>query len=524
MLTQKQKLFRLNIITWNICGLKNKSATVFSWIKNYDILHPHTSNIFSLQETHTTDQDKFSFMQIIGPDYTIIWNNFSHNSRGVCIITKAEHKLTLKNKDNKGRWLEGLVHINNTKIHIVSLYAPADDINYRTSWLENLPWKHWKKNNTILGGDWNTVSEAQDRHSTATNQWKPQKDSYMLSNLLQKNNFKDAWHDKSNIQQKSHTFIHRNHQFSARIDKCIYPKNIGWNIAKVEIDFSTGLLSDHIPLITSFIKEEPLPHGRGYWKLNASILTQTSTLAGLNKIWQEAQDILPTAKNKNRWWDQLTRSLVAYLKTASRIQNSEIQSRFISLSQDLAKHVSDFTVLKSDTLIQQITYLQQEINKINTYRAEGARIRNKKFTIAQAEKPNKYFFARAKAKKMKTQIASLKTEAGTIAKNRQMLEVARKYYSHLYNRKKTNSQAQKRLLNSLHKQLSSQQKNLLDSSITLDDLNNTIATMKKGKSPGPSGLTVELFQVAPFLLEGLLIMWTTPKQKQFSLTLQEMGS
>jgi hypothetical protein len=94
-----------------------------------------------------------------------------------------------------------------------------------------------------------------------------------------------------------------------------------------------------------------------------------------------------------------------------------------------------------------------------------------------------------------------------VAIGKALLEVVERFYKKLYERKHTETKAQKRLLNFIQQQFSDSIQQKLGKKITLEELEDTVKLLKKGKSPGRTGLTAEFFQECPFLLRGLLWVW-----------------
>jgi hypothetical protein len=161
---------------------------------------------------------------------------------------------------------------------------------------------------------------------------------------------------------------------------------------------------------------------------------------------------------------------------------------------------------KHEFIIGKIEEIQSQLNEINNKKAAGARIRAKAFGIALSEKPTKFFFRKAQSRKAKSLIHELKSNNGTIAVGHALLEIARRYYKKLYSNKKTNSKSQQKLLQAITSLLNVNLKQDLEKPLELKELEAAVNKMKKNKSPGSRGLTAELYQEFPFLLEGLLTM------------------
>ena len=173
--------------------------------------------------------------------------------------------------------------------------------------------------------------------------------------------------------------------------------------------------------------------------------------------------------------------------------------------------MAELTILhqydKSPAVVSQLVNAKQQLQILENYQLEGAKIRSKLFYIEQAEKHTKFFFARAKARQAKTWIKELKATNGSMATGKALLEVVTRYYTKLFGKKPIKSNAQKRLLNFIQLRLEDSLKQSLNKELTIKELQDALEKLKKNKSPGTSGLTAEFYQQFPYFLDGLLMVW-----------------
>ena len=157
-----------SILTLNVRGLRSttKRTTVFQWLLAQNV------DIILLQETYFTKCNKYKIMKQ--------WNGKSIHgysnsllSKGVSLLFKPGLDVKVENEYfcNDGRKLIANVKINDINYSIINLYAPANVTERREFFITAGKW--CKENvlydsNVIVGGDFNTVDNIQDRLSGKT--------------------------------------------------------------------------------------------------------------------------------------------------------------------------------------------------------------------------------------------------------------------------------------------------------------------------------------------------------------------
>ncbi len=85
---------------------------------------------------------------------------------------------------------------------------------------------------------------------------------------------------------------------------------------------------------------------------------------------------------------------------------------------------------------------------------------------------------------MKTYIHQLKTHDGTIAQGLALLKVAKRYYSTLYSKRKTNKKAKQQLFKIIHNKLDEKLSTTLGQPLELCEYDKAAKSLNNGKSPG----------------------------------------
>ena len=129
--------------------------------------------------------------------------------------------------------------------------------------------------------------------------------------------------------------------------------------------------------------------------------------------------------------------------------------------------------------------------------AKGAGIRARVKWIEQGERSTKYFLGLEKNSVRKKEIKQLKSQNGkrTIRKQEEIIKEVRRFYAQLYNNESKNVEEIKKYVFTQNiNQLSNDDKEICDGLLTVDECKHAIFTMKKNKSPGCDGISIEFYQ------------------------------
>jgi exonuclease III len=269
-------------ITWNVGGLADSKKRELVWqqIKGKTSELTKVKVLWTLQETHSTEKDYKNCITSLGPSWNVVCSHGTSTKAGIWWLSN-QLKLDVLGKDKDGRWITIETSDNDFKQVFTSIYAPANDPTTRKYWFKKFDWKQQEDWGAIIGGDWNTVTEPDGKHSTRR-EWTDKVDSKLLREMLSKHQLVDGWKLKGKLNDSNdpgHTFIHRSNSTSSRIDKWMVPGSKISLIKKLEVNRMT-VESDHQPLLLE-LDTLQFDYGPGLWKLNNSLLLD-SDVCGSN--------------------------------------------------------------------------------------------------------------------------------------------------------------------------------------------------------------------------------------------------
>jgi hypothetical protein len=248
-------------------------------------------------------------------------------------------------------------------------------------------------------------------------------------------------------------------------------------------------------------------YGPGLWKLNNSLLLDTDVVDQIKSIFDSECNKGFKDGEGYSWWENLLALVVIYLKQHAKEMAFKRKTQEQELASKLELAIQKFQTNKSKELVEEITDIKYKLKELELYKMEGQRIRSRIFEVEKAEKPTKFFFIRAQAKKTRALIKKLNTTNSSVATGKALLEIVARYYKKLYEKKPTSKAAQNKLLGILEQKFNKSVKEELGKDITTDELLDVVKMLKKSKSPGSTGLTAEFFQECSFMLDGLQLVW-----------------
>jgi hypothetical protein len=144
---------------------------------------------------------------------------------------------------------------------------------------------------------------------------------------------------------------------------------------------------------------------------------------------------------------------------------------------------------KTENEVGQLKELNLELETIRAERMKGVLLRSKARWVADGEKMTKYFCSLEKRNYVSKQMTKLETKDGKVIEDqRDMIDEVKMFYGNLYKERRVDDCEIENVIKHVPK-LSSEEQELLDGEITLNEASLALRNMKNGKSPGTDGFT-----------------------------------
>ena len=489
--------FNFKALSLNVRGLgkPKKRISIFRWLKQ------SKSDIIFLQETHTVSKVVNTYKsEWNGPMYC---SHGSSNSKGVAILLNKNFDASLVDTIHNsadGRILILELCIQGTNFKLINLYAPNNEGEQKAFYLnvKNLlnKLKITPEDNVLMGGDFNiTFNNDLERKG---GERKKSKISEIMEEIALDAELHDIWRVK-NPNTKRYTWRQKTPPIASRLDY--------WFISDTLHDFvkNTDIIpsirSDH-SAITLHIHSNPAMteiNGKGYWKLNNSIINDEDYVTGIleekNK-WLEESDQLD-ARNK---WEYLKYKIRQFSIKLSKCKAKERRDKEKDLNlklQQLQNEIDEITNPEDEKLQEEYEQIKAALEEIDEYKTEGLIIRSKINWFEKGEKSTKYFLGLENSHFKKKHMCKLQSEDGTVTTdNTEILKLQRQFYEELYSSKlETNEKEIDTYLKEIVvPSLSEECKIKMESPFTIDECYDTLKTFKNNKSPGNDGISAEFYK------------------------------
>ena len=480
---------KLSIVTINARGLNNakKRLSAFQWIKEHNI------DIALIQETYCTEEFKRKFnFHWRGEVYHS--NTDSKHSRGVSILISDlfKGKVVSSCNDNAARKLLLNIEYDDNVYTIVNLYCPNDQ-GERVRFLSDCP--HWVNTNRImnsfliLGGDVNCVQWPSDKSSN-----KVDIASKSLIELKRSLNVKDVWKllhpDDRDYKYIDSSFRNNN----SRIDiLCVCPELE--NLVQLCIHKITPC-PDHKAVLMSF-EDKERKRGKGYWKLNVSILKEEDYREIIQNTIEETFSEYMDNVDKSLIWEltkiRVKEITIKYCKSRQFRLSNEIRQLENTIHHLDKKIQSNF---EHEALITERNYYAKDkLDILYDDKAIGAQIRSKVKYIEEGERSTSYFIGIEKQRQSNNRIKALTKDNITYTDDNGILQIAKDFYFDLFTSKNPSQEEINEYLGDIeiHK-LSDEKQKICDGVISLKECEIAVSKMKLNKSPGEDGLPVEFYK------------------------------
>ena len=251
--------------------------------------------------------------------------------------------------------------------------------------------------------------------------------------------------------------------------------------------------------------------GPGFWKFNNSHVKDKDFVDQVNKIFDVAEYRYSEMSPPNKW-EQIKQDIKEFAVQYSKEKAGKRREKIVRIEKQLrAAHIKLAMInLRSHqavSIIQKVNNkidgFKRELEKENLYHVKGVMLRSKAKWVAEGQQNSKYFFSlekrNAKAKIMQTtQMAN-----GEVTRDpKKVLQIQKSFYQNLYT---ADLNLDPKIEIEPEKKLDATQKVLLDSQISIEEIQEAIKATARNKSPGSDGFGIEIYIIFFNKMKDLLL-------------------
>ena len=486
-------------------------------------IHGPKPHVLFLQETHSNASVEKLWSQEFQSRNTF----FSHDSPtsgGLLTVIRSGLPFTVHTTLVTSSYIILHCSIATEDYVLVNVYYKPSPRHARESllnWLNTL-WKQVQKFSThkiLLGGDFNIRCEFSDK------QYNQAEAGKLLLQFLLETELTDCW-SLLHPEMIRYTYHgpHRSAPVASRIDYFFVAPLLLNYLHSCEI--GVRYQSDHCPIAVHFLMHRNA-RGPGIFRFPNYLLgdTQFCTVVTdmIGNIVATCSDDSPSLL-----WDRVKLAIKdRTLEYVSELKSTLKQHKLLVAEvQELQSIVDEWIFLEGpiDELLEELERKTAELEGIERIVNTPKQISNVKRSQVFKDTCSKYFFKRVQG--IPGSLRHMFNDDGDlVSTDREILAHCSQFYQRLFDQSHSPSC---RLTNYSwqpeDKQLTEKQRHDLAQSVTKEDLEYALKYMKKGKSPGADGLTVEFYRrFWPVVGQLVIDSITHAQQVGFFTTYQRLG-
>jgi exonuclease III len=415
----------IKIVSINVRGLRKdlKRQKYFHWFRNHNKF-----KIIFIQESHSTKEDEQLWSSEWGG--SMIFSHGKNNSKGVSILFEKDVGQEIHSSliDLNGRYIILDVTIEGRRITLANIYGPnEDDPNFFLEiikLIEDIP-----NDNRIIGGDFNCILDTDKDKKGGCEDHANKAVRAVLLTYMEETELIDIWRSQHEEERIFTHHISKPEFIFTRLDFFMVSFGLASLVEKSSI--KSKFQSDHSPVSITILFDSN-KRGKGFWKLNCSLLQDPDYVTLIKNTITETMDI-NKASNSMLLWDtiklQVRGQSIKYGSQKKRSRDNilkALQRRLDSLEIRYNKNPNEEVKIN-------ITLVNEDINNIVEEKTRGAIIRSKITWYEEGEKPTKYFLNLEKRNFNRKVMNRLQLSNGTIIKDKDsIMQEQANYYKTLY--------------------------------------------------------------------------------------------
>ena len=486
----------ISFISNNVKGIqqKEKRIKIFEYLKNNISLN----GFVFIQETHSSVECEKGWNDDFGGK--LFFSHGKTNSCGVAIgyVGSMSFDVTEKKCDTNGRILILDAKLNDDQFLLINIYNSNNEsdqlvtLSELITMLEKVVNISEKK--IVLGGDFNTILDV-NLDSNGGNPSFKKKTYAKIVELIETFELCDIWRIRN---PKTKRFTFRQNHFSGFIQRRLdyfFVSNTLQECIK-NPDILASFATDHSPIVITYSKNKEFKRGKGLWKFNSSLCSNSEFTENMKNHIKSILDLLnkENITDDQVIWEYLKYEIrkfsIQFSKKQAKILNEErvsLEKNLKQMEKELGTNVKNYPVYND---------CKSKLDRIYAKKVEGIRTRSRCNWYEHGEKSSKFFLTLEKTRAVKGQIRNILIDNSEVTEEKEINEHLFSFYECLFTQKnsKNNNEIKSYLKNVEVAKLSDDIKEKCENGISEKELWQALRNMPNDKSPGNDGLTKEFYE------------------------------
>jgi hypothetical protein len=284
----------------------------------------------------------------------------------------------------------------------------------------------------------------------------------------------------------------------SRLDYLICPHNFIYELKECKI--GNSVYSDHNPIVLELYLTTEQKRGKGLWKFNNSLLSDTDYITKVKNKLDECIHRYKAMKDHCLKWDTIKAELRGLTISHATYASKKRRQQLEELTKELDKCEKTLAIKPDADIYQQMSTVKKEIEEINNYITKGIIIRAQANYVEQNETNSKLFLGLEKSRAKTKNLSKLILEDGSsIQDPAKILNEEKKFYEKLYNSNlkyqgNESIEARKYFLTEPPICVTDEDQKVLDLELTDEEIANALKELPTRKSPGGDGFPVDFYK------------------------------
>ena len=392
-------------------------------------------------------------------------------------------------KDSTGRFILVNCVLNMVRFTLVNVYGPNHD---DPTFFNNLVLKlATAGGQCLVGGDFNLIMQSKDRSSTRP--FTRSRAATALDQGMRDLGLCDIWRTR-NPDMKDFSYFSRVHGSHSRIDMFLVPLRDVHTV--LDCSYLAANLSDHNPvqIILDMGNIQSPSHN---WRFKSFMLKDPDFIKFMNGHIDQYLEANSNTSSHGNIWEALKAYMRGQILSYSAHKTKEKRKLLLSLEKEIRNLELDHANTKSEETFNVLASKRVQYDNLCTNKAEAALARTNYHYYEFGNKTSKLLAWQIKKEEASKVIHSISTDDGrSLLEPQEINKEFKTFYSTLYTSDHdTQNYMATRFLGSITlPKLDADDKNILDSDISKNEVLEAIKSLNNNKAPGPDGFPIEYYK------------------------------